>query len=290
MPSKTSARQFQKLSEYLRKNTLILEGGATSLTDLARLTGVEERIIDGDYNKSDLTAKEKRQVKRIETLKNLSPARQSALILQSVFYQTFHRHMLAQMSDIGKKFLTQKKVQRDSDLPSGTRGKKREQIVILYRERSNLPLLYYPIKWFKRDKNKAYPYNKHFGAPTRWVAYGAETINMFGNIKKGGKKGTEFQGFGYHPRPNKNYRTAKAPDDYYMFIRHDYPVGFGNSLSGREEVEFPIYTQFLNDPKTRSKVIKSMSDAGLAFAEAWGNIIIESSIEAGVALLRGSQP
>lgn len=277
MPSKVSARQFTQLADNMRKNKVIIEGGASNIFDVARQVGVPEAIIAGDYNAANLSAKDKREIKRLEQVKNLSVPRQASLILQSVFYFSYSTHILPYLSEVGQKFMTQNKIRKDSILKAGARGKKKTVAEVTYQVKQKDPLLYFPIKWFRRDKDLARPYNKHWGAPRRWAAYGMETITIFKEIHQGGEKGTEFQGYGYHPRKGKNLRTAKFPQDYFMFIRRGYPGGIGNKLTGRDGVDFPIHVTALENPNVQPKIFDDLSAAGLAFAAAWGGATVKLS-------------
>ncbi len=262
----------------MRKNTAILGRAAENVSDLAQLTGVSKHLLDGNYDPKNLTGKERRQLKRISNLENLSSARRGSLILLSVFYFYARREMVSYFSDQGKKFMTQKKFQRDSKIIAESRGRKRHDISMVYESTTVLPLNYFPIEWRYRDPTRATRYNFHWGAPSKWRAYGMRFIRVFGNREKGGRRGTTYQGIGFHPRKKKARASAKFPDDYFLFRRVGYPggVGEGSKITGKEGIVYPLYNWFLNEKRLYRPIGEEMAKAGAVYGSEITQTVIRS--------------
>lgn len=275
--AKVNARQFRRLSEYIRKSSSALTR-AVSDNALANMTGVGNRGVNGKYAPTDtLTAREQ---KRVEQIMNLTPVQRCALIGQATFYGALYNEINRYL--IPEKRLELQRVRKDSELKADSQGsslaKNKYQISISYNSGKRMSYNRFPHRLEYRDPKRSGGSDPiHRGAARKFKRYAITSVNVFGQNKTAGRKGSEIEGIGFEPigfRPKEGASRQR----YRVFKRVGYP---GRRVPDRVTTQhrFPVYTEFLKESRhlapIRKRIIEDCQSFLKSYAKRHGEILAE---------------
>ena len=267
MPSQTTARDFRNLASYLRKTTNVLER-ASSINDIAFITGVGNRSPSGRYSSQGLT---QRELKRIEKIKGLTTTQQASLIALNSFYGAIER-------ELNTKYLTKPlsldRIKRDSELRTGQRGKKTSSLSVEYTGGKRISYFRYPFGTEYRDPKKAHRLGSiHQGAATSFKRYALTYINVLGARRTAGKKGSNHQGLGFEPI-GKKPKSSASLRDYRIFIRVRYPNRANpDKVTLKGPARHPVYSELLRNRRKSKPIYDTVAADSRAFADEVLNVL-----------------
>ena len=274
---KVNARQFRRLSEYIRKSSSTLTR-AVSDAALANMTGVGNRGVNGKYSATDTLTQ--REQKRVEQITNLTPVQRCALIGQATFYGALYNEINRYL--LPGKRLELQRVRRDSELKADSQGaslaRNKYQITILYNSGKRMSYNRFPHRLEYRDPNRSRDSDPiHWGASRKFKRYAIVSVNIFGQNKTAGRKGSEIEGIGYEPigfRP----KSGASKSRYRVFKRVGYPRR-RNPDRVTTQHRFPVYTEFLKESQRmepiRKRIIEDCQSFLKSYAKRHGEILAE---------------
>ena len=190
----------------------------------------------------------------------------------SQFLTHFWRLLMPAINSHLAKPINQQDILKASSNRTIKHSKEFSIMTIEFSNRSRIPYTSYPHKITYRDPSKAssdFGRSIHHGAHPLFPRYAITQVNVLGQNKSAGKRGSELEGIGWEPM-GVIPKTSANRNDYKVFIRRFYPSRLRpESYPARpnkditikgSKVSHPVYVAFLEKPNLRDPIFDQLGN------------------------------